>query len=293
MAPAESNWEECGTHFRHIISEAELNSQMQIKRWLTAMVAAPTLVYIIGFGPRWLFCILLLVASLAGLIEFYTIAAIDLPKFVRRASHLLTILLFGVFYMRQVLIAPIVIVLWAFVPMTYSMLTRYSLGQQGTGHIGKSVLGPIYIVLPLAMLWLIDLQPNGKLWIFFLLIVVFANDTGGFYFGRLFGKRKLYEAITPGKTWEGAAGGLVCGIIAAVWLLRILRLHQIDLSILVLVLVLSIVSQIGDLAESMLKRNHGVKDSGKILPGHGGILDRIDGLLFSIPILYLFLTWSV
>jgi phosphatidate cytidylyltransferase len=265
---------------------------MHLKRWLTGIVATPILIYVIGFGPRWLFCILLLMASLAGLIEFYTMAAIDLPKFVRRASYLLTILLFVVFYLRQVLIAPIVIILWAFVPMTFFMLTRHSPSRQWTADISKSVLGPIYIVLPLAMLWMIDLQPNGKLWIFFLLIVIFANDTGAFYLGRLFGKHKLYEAITPGKTWEGAVGGLLCSIIAAFWFSRILRLYQIDLSILALVLFLSIVAQVGDLAESMLKRNHGVKDSGKILPGHGGILDRIDGLLFSIPVLYLFLTLS-
>jgi phosphatidate cytidylyltransferase len=140
---------------------------------------------------------------------------------------------------------------------------------------------------------MIDLQPNGKLWIFFLLVVSFVNDTGAFYFGRLFGKHKLYEAISPGKTWEGGVGGLLCSVIAALWFLQILRLHPINISIVVLVVFLSIASQIGDLAESMLKRSHGLKDSGRILPGHGGLLDRIDGLLFCIPVLYLFLNWSM
>lgn len=266
---------------------------MHLKRWLTGLIAAPILIYIIGFGPRWLFCILLIVASILGLIEFYSMTATSLPTFVRTASYLLTFLIFVAFYTRQALIAPAIIALWAFVPMAFFMLTRHSPNQQWTVDISKSVLGPIYIVLPLTLLWLIDLQPNGKFWIFFLLVVIFASDTGAFYFGRLFGKHKLYEAITPGKTWEGAIGGLLCSFIAALWFLLILRLHPVDFSILALVLVLSVVGQIGDLAESMLKRNHGVKDSGRILPGHGGILDRIDGFLFSIPVLYIFLSWSI
>jgi phosphatidate cytidylyltransferase len=266
---------------------------MHLKRWLTGIVAIPILIYIIGFGPRWLFCILLLLASLAGLFEFYALTAANLPRFVRIAGYVLTILLFALFYTRQVLIAPVIIVLWAFVPVAFFMLTQPSPNQQWTADMGKSVLGPVYIVLPLALLWMIDLQPNGKLWIFFLLVVSFVNDTGAFYFGRLFGKHKLYEAISPGKTWEGAVGGLLCSVIAALWFLQILRLHPINISMVALIVFLSVASQIGDLAESMLKRNHGVKDSGGILPGHGGLLDRIDGLLFCIPVLYLFLSWSM
>jgi phosphatidate cytidylyltransferase len=274
-------------------NEAELNPTMHLKRWLTGLIIVPVLIYIIGLGPRWLFHLLVLTASLVGLIEYYGLAASDLPKLIRRASYFVTVLIFVVFYMRQFLLIPVIIVLWAFVPMTFFMLSRQSPNQQQTADMSKSVLGPVYIVLPLAMLVMIDLQPNGKLWIFFLLVVIFANDTGAFYLGKLFGKHKLYERISPGKTWEGAIGGLLCGVIAALWFLHILRLHKIDLSVLLLVLALSMVGQIGDLAESMLKRNHGVKDSGKILPGHGGMLDRIDSLLFSIPVLYIFLIWAI
>jgi phosphatidate cytidylyltransferase len=266
---------------------------MHLKRWLTGIVAVPILIYVIGFGPRWLFCFLLLLASLVGLFEFYALAAANMPRFVRAAGYILTILLFALFYTRQVLIAPVIIVLWAFVPMVFFMLTHPTPNQQWTAEMGKSVLGPVYIVLPLSLLWMMDLQPNGKLWIIFLVVVIFVNDTGAFYFGRLFGKHKLYEAISPGKTWEGALGGLLCGVIAALWFLQILRLHSINISMVALAVFLSIASQTGDLAESMLKRNQGVKDSGRILPGHGGLLDRIDGLLFSVPVLYLFLNWSM
>ena len=222
--------------------------------------------------------------------EFYGITASDTPRFVRWSGYFLTSLLFVVLSMRQLLLAPVIIVLWAFFPMTFFMLTHAEPSKEWTTYIGKAVLGPIYVGLPLAMLVLIDIRPYGKMWIFFLLTVIFANDTGAFYFGRFFGKHKLYEAVSPNKTWEGAIGGLLCSIIAAFWFMHLLRLRPMDIIVLVLVLALSITGQIGDLSASMLKRNHGVKDSGKILPGHGGMLDRIDGLLFAIPILYLFLT---
>lgn len=263
-----------------------------IKRWLTGIIAIPILIAIIGLEPRWPFHILLFFASIIGLMEFYGITAHDTPRFVRWSGYFLTFLLFVVFSMRQVLLAPIVIVLWAFVPMTFFMVTHAEPSKEWTTYIGKAVLGPIYVGLPLAMLVLIDIRPHGKMWIFFLLTVIFANDTGAFYFGKFFGKYKLYEAVSPNKTWEGAVGGLLCSIIAAFWFMHLLRLRSMGIIVLVLVVALAIMGQIGDLSASMLKRNHGVKDSGKILPGHGGMLDRIDGLLFAIPILYLFLTFS-
>ena len=264
---------------------------MHIKRWLTGIIAIPILIAIIGIEPRWPFYILLLFASIVGLMEFYVITASDTPRFVQWTGYFLTSLLFVVFSVRQVLLAPVIILLLAFVPMTFFMLKNSEPSKEWTAYIGKAVLGPIYVGLPLALLVLIDMRLNGKIWIFFLLTVIFANDTGAFYFGRFFGKHKLYEAISPNKTWEGAIGGLLCSIIAALWFIYLLRLRPMDITVLALVLALSITAQIGDLSASMLKRNHGVKDSGKILPGHGGMLDRIDGLLFSIPILYLFFTF--
>jgi phosphatidate cytidylyltransferase len=173
------------------------------------------------------------------------------------------------------------------------MLTHPLPDEQWIADIGRAVLGPIYICLPLAMLILIDMCPQGHIWIFFLLIVIFANDTGAFYSGRLLGKHKLYEAVSPNKTWEGAVGGLVGSLIAALIFLYFFKINELKPSILILVLLLSAMAQIGDLAESMLKRIYGIKDSGKILPGHGGLLDRIDAILFSIPVLYVYITWTI
>ena len=91
--------------------------------------------------------------------------------------------------------------------------------------------------LPLATLVLIDIRPNGKIWIFFLLTVIFSNDTGAFYFGRAFGKHKLYESISPNKTWEGAFGGVLCSIIAALWFMHLLGFPPIESWIFFLVLI--------------------------------------------------------
>lgn len=269
---------------------------MHLKRWLTGIIALPILICIIGpICPRWLFYIVLFAAAVVGLMEYYKITSSDLPKAVQLSSYILSLMLFLVIHQRQVLLAQVVVLLFAFVPMTYFMFTRSLTGEQSTADVGKAIIGPIYIVIPLSMLLHIDhYYPDaGYGWIFFLLVVVFANDTGALYCGKLFGKHKLYQAISPNKTWEGAIGGTVCSLIAALWFLRITGFHEINWAILVLVVVLSVAGQIGDLVESMLKRNHGIKDSGSILPGHGGILDRIDGLLFAIPVLFTYIQLSV
>jgi len=274
-------------------SRRERGVYMHMKRWLTGIISAPFLIYMIGPGPWWLFYSFLFVAAIVGLVEFYKMAPSSLPKIVRWFSYLITFLLFLIFSIKQVWLAPVIIVLWAIVPMTFYMLTHPLPDEQWIADIGRAVLGPIYICLPLAMLILIDMCPQGHIWIFFLLIVIFANDTGAFYSGRLLGKHKLYEAVSPNKTWEGAVGGLVGSLIAALIFLYFFKINELKPSILILVLLLSAMAQIGDLAESMLKRIYGIKDSGKILPGHGGLLDRIDAILFSIPVLYVYITWTI
>ncbi len=269
---------------------------MHLKRWLTGIIALPTLIYIIGFSPRWVFYSLLFLVSLVALTECYRMSASDLPRSVRWCGYLFSLALFLSIYTGKIfLLLPSVIALLAFVPMTLFVLLPHSPGPRSAGDIGKGLLGPIYVCLPLAMLMIIDRCPQGNIWIFFLLAVSFASDTGAFYCGRLFGKHKLHEAISPRKTWEGAIGGIVSSVVVALWfpwLLRTLHFRQVNPEVnpgfLAFVVALSITGQIGDLAESMLKRSHGVKDSGSILPGHGGILDRIDGLLFAIPIFYIY-----
>jgi phosphatidate cytidylyltransferase len=266
---------------------------MHLKRWLTSIIALPILIYAIGFAPRWVFYLILFFISLAGLTEFYRIAAPDLPRIIRWSGHVFSLAFFLLIYTGKFYLFPVAITLLAFVPMTLLVLFPHSRTPHSAGEIGRGLLGPIYVCLPLTMLMIMDRHPQGYLWIFFLLAVIFASDTGAFYCGRLFGKHKLHEILSPGKTWEGAVGGVLSSIIVALCFLHLLHLHEANLCILSLVVALSIVEQIGDLAESMLKRSHGVKDSGNILPGHGGLLDRIDGLLFAIPVLYMYFHFRI
>ncbi|SPD75749.1 Phosphatidate cytidylyltransferase [uncultured Desulfobacterium sp.] len=269
---------------------------MHLKRWLTGIIALPILICIIGpICPRWLFYVVLFAAAIVSLMEYYNITSPDLPKAVRFSSYILSLGLFLAVHQRQVLLEQVVVLLFVFVPMIYFMFTRPTTSEQSTADLGKAAIGPIYTAIPLSMILHIDryYPDTGYGWIFFLLVVIFANDTGALYCGKFFGKHKLYLAISPNKTWEGAIGGAACSLIAATWFLRITGFQIINWKIIALVVVLSITGQIGDLVESMLKRNHGIKDSGSLLPGHGGMLDRIDGLLFAIPVLFAYIQFSV
>ena len=154
----------------------------------------------------------------------------------------------------------------------------------------RLLFGGVYVSALLTPLPLIRGFEHGTAWIFLLLTVTWAGDSGAYFAGRAFGRRKLYEKISPKKTIEGAAGGLLAAVLGAL-VVRELGLSG-ELGVFTCVLLaaaLDVAGVIGDLAESMLKRSFGVKDSGTIMPGHGGILDRVDSLLFSGPILYLFL----
>lgn len=267
---------------------------MHLKRWLTAIVAIPVVIYLIGFSPRWVFYIFMFLFSAAGLNEFFRITLPDMSIYLKAISMILTLALFFAMYMGNVLLLPGVISLLVIIPMLCFLFSDPLRGEKYLTETGRIAVGFIYVCVPLAMLVQIDrlylLNHSVKgIWIFFLLVITSANDTFAFYSGKLFGRHKLYEAVSPKKTWEGAIGGLVFALIAAIVFLKIFRLHPVDLSIISLIIIMSVAGQVGDLAESMLKRNFSIKDSGELLPGHGGILDRIDSLLFAVPVLYIYL----
>lgn len=266
---------------------------MHLKRWLTGIIAAPVLIYVIGWGPRPLFHLLLLLAALQGLTEFFRFSSREMPRFIFWTVIGLTVLLFLAVSMGEFFLVPAVVFLWVLVPSAFMMFTHTSGSIRSTEILGQAVFAPVYIALPLALLMVMDRFPGGRFWIFFLLLVVFAGDTGAFYVGRAFGRHKLHPLVSPGKTWEGAIGGWLSSMAVSLVWCQVFALHPFNYPMVVLTTGLSVCGQVGDLVESMLKRNYGVKDSGGILPGHGGILDRIDALLFSIPLLYAYLSWAV
>ena len=168
---------------------------------------------------------------------------------------------------------------------TAVLVRKQHLGEAGR-TLSYALAGLMYVPM-LGCVWPLLKHDFGPQWLFLALALAFSSDTLAYFFGRAFGKHKLYEAVSPKKTIEGSIGGLLGGVLAMAgfghyWLAPELPLvHAI-----VLGLVGSVLGQIGDLVESMLKRTFGVKDSGQVLPGHGGMLDRVDGLLFVAPLVY-------
>jgi phosphatidate cytidylyltransferase len=151
---------------------------------------------------------------------------------------------------------------------------------------GRMLLGTAWLAGTFAFLPLLRRLEDGLAWIFLTLALAWLADTGAYFAGRFFGKRKLYERISPKKTWEGYFGGIIVTT-AGVFVVRAVGLPSLTpVDAVVIGVVVGTAGVLGDLAESMLKRAFDVKDSGWIMPGHGGLLDRVDSVLFIAPLLY-------
>jgi phosphatidate cytidylyltransferase len=166
------------------------------------------------------------------------------------------------------------------------VLNKHSSLEQISIFQAKASLGIVYMGLVPAFIFRLLDGPLGLSWFIFLLSVVFSGDTLAYVFGVLFGKHKVMPTVSPKKTWQGAIGGLVGSVLAG-FICWTYLVHDFSPSfILGLSAVAGFFGQFGDFFESLLKRVSGVKDSGKIMPGHGGILDRIDGILFAGPVVF-------
>jgi phosphatidate cytidylyltransferase len=145
--------------------------------------------------------------------------------------------------------------------------------------------GYAYVILPCAsLIWLRSLENAGTAVTLALIAVISATDIGAYFVGRRFGRHKLSPAISPGKTWEGLAGGIIAATLAALLLSSAIPVPHTRGSIFWIAPFIALLAQAGDLFESSLKRRAGVKDSGSLLPGHGGLLDRLDGYMFAAPV---------
>jgi phosphatidate cytidylyltransferase len=180
----------------------------------------------------------------------------------------------------------------ATVATSFTILARKPHLEAAGRHFGVVLSGFVYVPVLLAHLPLLKIAGQPA-WLIVTLCTAFFADTVAYIFGRLWGKRKLYPEVSPGKSVEGAFGGIVGSVLATVGIGASWTLPELEIGrAVVLGVVASICGQTGDLVESMIKRTYHVKDSGKLLPGHGGMLDRIDALLFVSPVVFYFVLWG-
>jgi phosphatidate cytidylyltransferase len=273
------------------------------QRFLVAVVAVPILIVVLYFHrpePTWA---LMFAASLLAMREFF---GMTLPKEDRGAALVLGGLASAAFYwltpfaiaaettsppaalMHLSLDGAALVTAFAVVAPGLYYLFRFRDIPSVASRFAATVAGIVYcgfLATYLAKLKLIDPQHGGDT-VLLVLIVAWLADTGGYFAGRFLGKAKLYEAVSPKKTWAGAYGG-IAGSIVGVIILKLVHATWLTwIDVFAIAIPGGILGQLGDLSESLIKRSVGVKDSGALLPGHGGILDRIDAVLFIAPYVY-------
>lgn len=165
--------------------------------------------------------------------------------------------------------------------LTYTVATK---NRFTFDDVGFSILATLYVGI--GFYFFIETREAGLVYIFYSLFIIWATDSGAYFIGRAMGKNKLWPEISPNKTIEGSVGGVICALIVAALFVLFSNIEATFLQLSIITIVLSVFGQIGDLVESALKRHYDVKDSGTLLPGHGGILDRFDSLLFVWPLLH-------
>jgi phosphatidate cytidylyltransferase len=258
-----------------------------LHRWLTAAVGLPVLGIIIGFGPGWLVLVLILLVSTGGLLELFGLLFAKARAWLRVVTLSLGLLLPLATYWKGAFGLSLATVAVIFVILTVHLLL-YAQQEDILPSLGAMVFAQLYIPFLISHILLLFQLPSGRRWLFFLFFVIFAGDTGAYYVGHRWGRHKLWPALSPGKTIEGAVGGLLSSLTIAILAGKLLlSLTESGIGfLLALAFVLALVGLMGDLMESMLKRVSQVKDAGGLLPGHGGLLDRLDSLIFAFPITY-------
>lgn len=265
-------------------SIAPTGKELPIKRLLTAAIALPLLILLILKGGSVLFALFIAMVAGIGSAEFYRMTLPErrwegtaiaflgalIPILPLTCDHSLTM---------PALTLPVLLAALA-------LLFRFHDIRQAAQEWALLVAGIFYIPLLLAQLVWLRSEPYGISWIFLLLVIVMVGDSAAYYVGSTFGRRKLYPKVSPNKSVEGAIGGLV-GSVAGAFVVRATFFPQLGVTdVLAVALTLAVLGQLGDLFESLIKRSCGVKDSGMLVPGHGGMLDRLDSILFASPVAY-------
>jgi phosphatidate cytidylyltransferase len=254
------------------------------QRIVTGIVGGIAFLSLVYLGEEW-YSLLVLLLAVAGLYEFYRMAGIKpfgvagLLGYLLMISLLLPHLVLGIGQVPTAdLLLPVLLLLF------YPVLQK---NQFHIEHVALTVIGALYIGYGFAYMAETRYIPNDGLILTLLVILgIWATDSGAYFIGKTWGRRKLWPSISPNKTVEGAIGGLLVTVLIVLavnaWIGSLTAAQA-----LLIALVTGIAGQMGDLVESAIKRHFGVKDSGRLLPGHGGVLDRFDSLLFVFPVLHL------
>ncbi|HXZ81680.1 MAG TPA: phosphatidate cytidylyltransferase [Terriglobales bacterium] len=294
-----------------------------MKRVATAFVLIPLVLLAVLRAPAPLFALLVAPIALLAVREFLILAQDYGAQSSRVPTYIFVALMFVAIALEglpkplmatgaMVFGVGFAAVLSAFVFLVFAM--RKSELAASYPAASASTFAVVYVALPLALMAQLRQQWAGAFLLLYLLIVVWVGDTAAYYVGRAIGRHKLAPRISPGKTWEGAVGSFVASVAVGVYVfsnarpisMTLLRAGLIDASqgylaiqtpsltvLIILSALINVAAQLGDLAESLIKRGAGVKDSGSLLPGHGGLLDRIDALLFAAPVLWYYAAMHV
>jgi phosphatidate cytidylyltransferase len=266
-----------------------------MKRVLTAIILAPLVLVLVFLGPMWL--ITLVVAGVAMLAAWEFLALTEHRG--AKPPRVLTLGSIGLLFAGNYLWPDETITIFGLFSIILLVFCTFkSPVERALADVTSSIFALFYLGLTLIPLPMLREASNGPSLLAFLFLTVWAGDTVAMYAGRRFGRRKMAPNLSPNKTWAGAIGSVMGAMAVAAILLALssslAQLNSVRLSFadapvwywLVLAVVVNVAAQVGDLAESALKRSAGVKDSGTLLPGHGGVLDRIDALLLAAPVLW-------
>jgi len=257
-----------------------------LKRVATAFFLIPAVVALVLYGPPFLLLLVVMAITFLALLEFNKISSlISGVHGVGVIAPLIGLILpLSVYYTG--LVPSSALFTAAFFVFLFLALPGVKNFRQTLPDTAMKTTGLVYIALPLSYFILLASAPAGRWWILFYLIVIWCNDSFAYIFGKALGRHKLCPSISPGKTIEGAVGGLISGVAAALIFNTFTCLGGYG-GVILIALVTGTLGIFGDLSESVLKRGAGVKDSGTIVPGHGGVLDRIDSMFFSLPAVYI------
>jgi len=255
------------------------------RRFASAGIGIPLLLLFIWLGAFW-FAALVAAAAVVGLLEFYRLSGVQNVWLQRSPGLALTILL--VVNGHRVMVWP--------APLVAGGLVMLLLSHVWTPRSARvwllTLAGPLYLGATLAYAVLLRGLEQGRLWVILALLATFSVDTCAYFAGRALGRHRMAPRLSPGKTWEGAIAGLLGGVGVTLLLTVLLPLPLELWQALALGTGIGVVAQVGDLLESALKRAAQAKEAGWLIPGHGGLLDRLDSVVFTLVLVYYGATWA-